>query len=282
MPVSRDQVDLVGSCWECGYSLRGLESARCPECGRGFDPNNPATINMGENVSAFARRMMKPPGWPMYSLVAVASLLSVWAAASPMPSGDIGSVIMTFWYEWKSPTTGGTQLLWHVEALEVRFCYAFIAWGVVGIFWFARRIIRGATVRRVARQRPATFAYWRRWLIPHFVLAAVVLFCMTPAPVYVGFWLSKSGIEQARSDQLAHGTGWGRSAWTPPKWRGIYPIGGRRQWVWTTTSPGDVFISRWGDFVYSPGGPPKGPQSYLHARYLGGDWYSIERPWVGR
>src|SRR2546421_12761742 len=86
MPVLRDQVDLVGSCWECGYSLRGLESRRCPECGRGFDPNDPATMNMGENVSAFARRMMKPPGWPMYSLVALAALVSVWAAASPMPS----------------------------------------------------------------------------------------------------------------------------------------------------------------------------------------------------
>jgi hypothetical protein len=27
-------------CLGCGYSLRGLEQQRCPECGRSFDPDN--------------------------------------------------------------------------------------------------------------------------------------------------------------------------------------------------------------------------------------------------
>ena len=30
-------------CRKCGYALRGLSEARCPECGRGFDPGNPRT-----------------------------------------------------------------------------------------------------------------------------------------------------------------------------------------------------------------------------------------------
>ena len=30
-------------CLGCGYSLRGLVVARCPECGRGFDPGDAAT-----------------------------------------------------------------------------------------------------------------------------------------------------------------------------------------------------------------------------------------------
>ena len=28
----------------CRYRLRGLEENRCPECGRGFDPNDPSTF----------------------------------------------------------------------------------------------------------------------------------------------------------------------------------------------------------------------------------------------
>lgn len=31
-------------CLDCGYDLRGLETARCPECGRDFDPRNPTTF----------------------------------------------------------------------------------------------------------------------------------------------------------------------------------------------------------------------------------------------
>lgn len=31
-------------CLGCGYSLRGLPRPVCPECGRGFDPSDPATF----------------------------------------------------------------------------------------------------------------------------------------------------------------------------------------------------------------------------------------------
>ncbi len=32
-------------CLDCAYSLKGLESMRCPECGRGFDPADAATYS---------------------------------------------------------------------------------------------------------------------------------------------------------------------------------------------------------------------------------------------
>jgi len=31
-------------CRDCGYDLYGLEASHCPECGRGFDPDEPATF----------------------------------------------------------------------------------------------------------------------------------------------------------------------------------------------------------------------------------------------
>lgn len=38
-------------CKKCGYLLRGLPEAVCPECGRGFDLNDPKTFDV------------HPPGW---------------------------------------------------------------------------------------------------------------------------------------------------------------------------------------------------------------------------
>lgn len=31
-------------CRSCGYDLSGLAEHRCPECGRGFDPEKPETF----------------------------------------------------------------------------------------------------------------------------------------------------------------------------------------------------------------------------------------------
>ncbi len=35
-------------CLGCDYNLRGLADPVCPECGRTFDPDNPATFRRGE------------------------------------------------------------------------------------------------------------------------------------------------------------------------------------------------------------------------------------------
>lgn len=40
-----DSLAHVPRCMSCGYVLQGLESRRCPECGREFDPNDPRTFS---------------------------------------------------------------------------------------------------------------------------------------------------------------------------------------------------------------------------------------------
>src|SRR4051812_6279677 len=85
MAVAADET--TGLCWECGYPLRGLASNRCPECGRPFDPADATTMNMGRSVGGLSKWLMRPPGWPLHVLMAVAVLLSLWAAVVPLRRG---------------------------------------------------------------------------------------------------------------------------------------------------------------------------------------------------
>jgi general secretion pathway protein G len=43
-PSTSTMRDFDGRCFGCGYQLRGLTVCRCPECGRPFAPENPATF----------------------------------------------------------------------------------------------------------------------------------------------------------------------------------------------------------------------------------------------
>jgi hypothetical protein len=291
-PMPTEQLEQVGTCWECGYALRGLPTPRCPECGRRFDPADPASMNMGEDPRPWVRRLMRPPGWPLHALTAVAILLSVWAAAAPMPPGRIGAVLIELWREFNSTSSwlpSGWGLLKHYEALEVRFLYAFIAWAVVMLLWSARRVVRGAMVWRVARRAPAKFAYWRRWLATWFLLAGTTLFCMTPAPVYLGFWLSKGALEAEslrRPVPPYRSGGWPYLQPDHAVWIGIYPVSAERR---ADSFGGYVPISSWGGFDYSPraaaaatAGPfGAGSSSDDHHKPMGGGWYRFEVDHVG-
>ena len=43
--VTEDEGNVQPRCLECGYVLRGLSQARCPECGQSFDPADPTTFS---------------------------------------------------------------------------------------------------------------------------------------------------------------------------------------------------------------------------------------------
>ena len=79
----------IGLCLDCGYSLRGLPTPRCPECGREFDPLDPKTMNMGRELSALAKWVLGPIRWPLSFLTWGAIAFSLWSAR--LPGGQFAS-----------------------------------------------------------------------------------------------------------------------------------------------------------------------------------------------
>src|SRR4051794_14856221 len=93
MTGSAENAIVEGPCWECGYELRGLQTPRCPECGRPFDPADPTTVNMGQAVGPVTRWLMSPPGWAMYLLMGAAVLVSLWACVGPTRVGAFSDIL---------------------------------------------------------------------------------------------------------------------------------------------------------------------------------------------
>jgi hypothetical protein len=96
----------IGLCLDCNYPLRGLPTPRCPECGKEFDPLDPATMNMGRELSALAQWLLGPIRRSVNLLTWAALAFALWSAR--LPGGQIGNsrsiyiliAIGTFWMLW--------------------------------------------------------------------------------------------------------------------------------------------------------------------------------------
>jgi hypothetical protein len=71
-------------CLGCGYILDGLPEPRCPECGRGFDPSEPATYAIGSPRH----------GWWHVLLVFASIWLALGIVLSTTNLGMLGSAII--------------------------------------------------------------------------------------------------------------------------------------------------------------------------------------------
>ena len=69
-------------CRGCGYALRGLSEAVCPECGRAFDPDDSSTFLLERDLRRRRRRRMMWVG----VVVAVLAVLGVLAPRGIMTS----------------------------------------------------------------------------------------------------------------------------------------------------------------------------------------------------
>jgi hypothetical protein len=52
-----------GLCLGCGYDLRGIQARKCPECGRGFDPDDPWTMKVRRPPPRWAMRLGGRTRW---------------------------------------------------------------------------------------------------------------------------------------------------------------------------------------------------------------------------
>jgi hypothetical protein len=170
MTLTDEHGVVEGSCWECGYALRGLASRRCPECGRPFDPADPTTMNTGQVVGPVTRWLMSPPGWVMYLVMAGAVLVSLWACVVPTRRGEFSDhlsdlLLMSPAWWWRRID----EFWWDFDVPLGRFLLGAALWTLLAGTWIVRRVARGVTVRRVSRQRAALEARGTGYVPPHMI-----------------------------------------------------------------------------------------------------------------
>jgi len=153
-------------CIGCGYSLRGLPSPRCPECGRQFDPTDPATMSIGRPLRAWQRSVFRPTSLAIVfpALLGTAQLiyLSGWPGIAPEPLDILRQEL--HWSGW-SPTP--EQLL---------FLTAFPLWGLFLLFWLPRKLLRLTIPRRIRqRNTHGRDPLRREQVVAIFALVSVIL-----------------------------------------------------------------------------------------------------------
>jgi hypothetical protein len=265
----------VGRCWECGYLLRGLPTPRCPECGRRFDPADETSMNMGGDVSASKKWIMRPPGWPLHLLTGVALLISLWACVMPSRDGAFVDLIADIFVTRYGLRRLPWGTMFRLENPIQRFLAGFCLWSLIAVIWMARRIARGITVKRLSKRRAAPFAYWRRWLVTPIIFGLTVLVCRTRLPTYAGFWLSKPWLDLAALQAKAN-----------PYSRTIglfQPV--TRTSMWSSpllTRPDQLFISETGVsidlgggnyFIFRKDGTPVPQWNQKRYRRLSSNWF---------
>lgn len=155
--------EFTGYCLKCGYSLHGLEESSCPECGHGFDRNQP------------------------WSYSSVPSSRRLWFTGPPTWYVQILLIVFTAWAiyrfsEWRS--------------LDLRgLCVSFVVMGCVLLDYCVRALRTGRYKDYIDRSSVS------RWIVTP--LCMVLILSLLPDvswPLRVRFLLSKSAFEQMQTD----------------------------------------------------------------------------------
>jgi hypothetical protein len=154
---------LRGTCRACGYSLEGITSRRCPECGGEFDPADWTTMSYPRLLGEFWGRA---PGLLVLALSAVAIVSSILAYSRPLPS-EFGRRLGA------------------------------AAWLVAGVLVGTRLVIRLLLPARLFQRRADPRVFSRRVTI--FVLAflTVCVLIGVRAPLAARLWVSLPALNRA-------------------------------------------------------------------------------------
>ena len=166
-------------CIGCDFDLSETRSGRCPECGRDFDPANPATF-AGEHNTRFARRLATPPGWPMAIAAALVAVLILRTRFSP-----------------------GVHFGHSIVAL--------LASLLLGLLYAGRLVAAGIGHFMLPRRRPRVVPIApKRWLAAPAIVAFALVLNGAGASQRLALWLDRRTL-----DPIANGVAIEPSAWTP-------------------------------------------------------------------
>jgi hypothetical protein len=226
-------------CIHCGYQLRALTRAVCPECGKAFDPGDPLTFNDAAH----------PPTW--------------WQASGPPRWWHLAGMLVLLFvglYHFSEPL--GSLLV----------CLAFPLMLLLGTD-YAVRLLDMVRRRRRGSQTPLSGPAERsavRWLVTPFCFAVLCSMAFTWWPLHVRFALSRGAMEQAVRRMQATGPRFGQSMWI-----GLFHIKRVAEiepGVLSLDCYGDPIGGS--GFVYRPAGPPADGHG---RRDLGNAWYFESR-----
>ncbi len=90
-------------CINCNYPLAQLPDAKCPECGRAFDPADPSTFNpTRQAIGRLSRFALAAPVWPVLLIATVTFPWYFWKLREPHVScnpphlfEDVGLLLLT-------------------------------------------------------------------------------------------------------------------------------------------------------------------------------------------
>jgi hypothetical protein len=200
-------------CRSCGYSLRGLPRARCPECGCGFDLTKPKTVER-KRGGAVARWAQSSIGLPMFLLTLTAVLLTLWAASVPMTALNPAPA----WLALHEQRFRLIRWLYDQPAYTIRDCVWVYAWALLAGVAAVRMVMRIAVVLIFRVRSSRLIGDGRRWLLLLALAAMTHWACRTNMPLRLGILLSGNPLADIASPSVFRG---------PPivaSHAGIYPI----------------------------------------------------------
>ena len=132
-------------CWGCNYILHGLQSRRCPECGREFDPDRPGTVNARRAIGSAGRAVMRRTWWITVALAAAATGAIAFATRWPAVWAGFSLVDVRFY----APLRGFPRVLDLQTPADVGYSAALYLWLIVGAWWLIWLVPRMLMRRRL-------------------------------------------------------------------------------------------------------------------------------------
>jgi hypothetical protein len=225
----------AAQCLSCNYPLRGLESRQCPECGRGFDPNDPMSMNLGRPLNPAARALLRPAGRWADVCVWLVGAWGAWLSLGMMPRA-----VLLLWF-----ALGSVPVLAPVIVRRMLRRIAASAYSQPG----ATLRVDSAFDRRARR-----------------VLRITIVLVLTRAPAYVVWWVSRPWTD-AIARKVA--TDPVDAPLPPEQWAGLYRVEAR----WAGDDGVSLDMTPGVGFGHAYHGSPRGVHSSL-VEPLGGGWYT--------